>query len=49
MFENRDELVSGTNAAMRDDALRVLRAGIDAVEPHRSILALVRRVRKFFA
>jgi len=43
MFENRDELVSGTNAAMRGDALKVLRAGIDAVEPYRSILDFVSR------
>ena len=43
MFENREELVSGPNAAMRDDALRILRAGIDAVEPYRSITDFVSR------
>ena len=49
MFENRDELVSGTNAAMRDDALKILRAGIDAVEPYRSIMDFVTRNGDAFA
>jgi glycerate-2-kinase len=43
MFENREELVSGPNAAMRDDALKILRAGIDAVEPYTSITDFVSR------
>jgi glycerate-2-kinase len=43
MFENREELVSGPNAAMRDDALKILRAGIDAVEPYKSITDFVSR------
>lgn len=43
MFENREELLSGPTAAMRDDALKILRAGIDAVEPYRSITDFVSR------
>jgi glycerate-2-kinase len=43
MFHNRDELVSGPNAAMREDALRILRAGIDAVEPYTSVTDFVSR------
>ncbi|MCJ2540906.1 MAG: DUF4147 domain-containing protein, partial [Candidatus Thermoplasmatota archaeon] len=43
MFKHREELVSGPNAAMRDDALKILRVGIDAVEPYRSITDFVSR------
>ena len=43
MFKDREELVSGPNAAMREDALRILRSGIDAVEPYRSITDFVSR------
>jgi glycerate-2-kinase len=43
MFKNREELVSGPNAAMRDDALSILQAGIDAVEPYTSITDFVSR------
>jgi glycerate-2-kinase len=43
MFKDREELVSGPNAAMRDDALKILSAGIDAVEPYRSITDFVSR------
>ncbi len=43
MFEDREELVSGPNATMRGDALRILKAGIDAVEPYRSITDFVSR------
>jgi glycerate-2-kinase len=43
MFKDREQLVSGPNAASRDDALRILRAGIDAVEPYRSVTDFVSR------
>jgi len=43
MFENTEELLSGPNAAMREDALKILRAGIDAVEPYTSITDFVSR------
>ena len=43
MFENTEELLSGPNAAMREDALQILRAGIDAVEPYTSITDFVSR------
>jgi hydroxypyruvate reductase len=43
MFENREELVFGPNASMRDDALKILRAAIDAVEPYTSVTDFVSR------
>ena len=43
MFENRDELASGPRAAMRKDAMDILRAGVDAVEPYTSVTDFVRR------
>ncbi|UCC93866.1 MAG: DUF4147 domain-containing protein, partial [Thermoplasmata archaeon] len=43
MFKNHEELVSGPTADMREDALKILRAGIDAVEPYTSITDFVSR------
>ena len=43
MFKNRDDLVSGPEDKMRADALEILKAGIDAVDPYRSINDSVRR------
>ncbi len=43
MFKNRDELVTGPEEEMRAHALEILKAGIDAVEPYRSIMDFVDR------
>jgi glycerate 2-kinase len=43
MFKNRDELLSGPNVGLRKDALDILRAGVDAVEPYRSVNDFVNR------
>ncbi len=43
MFKNRDELVTGPEEEMRAHALEILKAGIDAVEPYRSIMDFVGR------
>lgn len=43
MFKNRDELVSGPEDEMRSDALEILHAGIDAVDPYRSINDFISR------
>ena len=43
MFKNRDELVTGPEEEMRAHALEILKAGIDAVEPYRSIMDFVSR------
>ena len=43
MFKNRDELVTGPEEEMRGHALEILKAGIDAVEPYRSIMDFVSR------
>jgi hydroxypyruvate reductase len=41
MFEDTEELLRGPSAEMRADALDILRAGIEAVEPYRSIMDFV--------
>jgi glycerate-2-kinase len=43
MFKNRDELVSGPKDETREHALEILRAGIDAVDPYRSVNDFVSR------
>ena len=41
MFRNEGELISEGNAKQRTDALRILEAGIAAVDPYRSIMDFV--------